>query len=98
MYAERIKNYLNQDAALECAGEADAYGQTAYGAPKPIKVRKEQKHKMVRDSQGNTVVSDTTVFCAVEVKPQDKIDGAYIIGVSDMVDRFGNVCGWEAYL
>ena len=53
---------------------------------------------MVRDTNGETVVSSTTLFTLERVSPMDKIDGVIVINSMSMVDRYGNIVGWEAYL
>ena len=47
---------------------------------------------------GDTVASNTTVFSLAEIAPMDKIDGRLVIDAMSMVDRDGNVIGWEVYL
>ena len=53
---------------------------------------------MVRDMNGETVASNTTVFSLAEIAPLDKIDGRLVIDAMSMVDRDGSVIGWEVYL
>lgn len=97
-YANRLKLYLCQTVSYEEQNGPNIYGNVGYLDPIELKARIENTHKMVRDSKGETVTSDTTVFLVHPVKPLDKINGKEIISVADMVDRKGNVCGWEAYL
>ena len=97
-YADRLKRYCNQTVTLERATEPDEWGTAGYGPPESIKVRKQAGRKLIRDAEGNTVVSGTTVFSTVEIKAQDKIDGIEVISVGDWIEFDGTVCGWEAYL
>lgn len=96
--ANRLKRYCNQTATLEQAGKPDKFGTPVYTAPKEIKVRKQAGRKLVRDAEGNTVVSNTTVYSTVEIKPHDKIDGMEVISAGGWIEFDGTVCGWEAYL
>ena len=97
-YYDRLALYLNQTAMLEQQTEPDGYGNMQYNAPQEIKVRKEGKTQMVRDTDGETVSSSTTVFSLARINPMDKIDGAIVINSMNMIDRAGNVVGWESYL
>lgn len=97
-YADRLKRYCNQTVTLERATGPDEWGTVGYEPSENIKVRKQASRKLVRDTEGNTIVSGTTVFSTVEVKAQDKIDGIEVISVGEWVERDGTVCGWEAYL
>ena len=46
---------------------------------------------------GETVASNTTVFSLAEIAPMDKIEGRLVIDAMSIVDRDGNVIGWEVY-
>lgn len=98
MYSDRLALYLSQTAQLQKQTGADAYGNMQYGAPQEIQVRREGRTRLVRDMNGETVASNTTVFSLAEIAPMDKIDGRLVIGAMSMVDRDGNVIGWEVYL
>lgn len=97
-YSDRMALYLNQTAQLQRQTEADGYGNMQYSAPQTIKARKEGRTQMVRDTNGETVASSTTLFTLERVSPMDKIDGVIVINSMSMVDRYGNIVGWEAYL
>lgn len=97
-YADRLKRYCNQTVTLERSTGPDEWGTVGYEPPESIKVRKQASRKLVRDAEGNTVVSGTTVFSTVEIRAQDKIDGIEIISAGDWIEFDGAVCGWEAYL
>lgn len=98
MYGDRLKQYCNQIAVLERVTEPDEWGTVGHEPPETIKVRKEAHRKLIRDAEGNTVVSGTTVFSTVEIRTQDRIDGVDVISVGDWVTAGGVVVGWEAYL
>lgn len=98
MYADRVKELLNQVALLKRRSGTDAFNKPDYSEDVFIAVRKEGKNKLVRDILGNEVVSNTTVFCTVPVKPNDLIDEAVVISVSEMVEKDGTICGYEVFL
>ena len=68
-----IDGYLNQRAVWK-----RVVGQNMYGEPetkqKTIKVRWEGKRRLVRDNQGQEVVSEARVFCSEAVKPGDELE------------------------
>ena len=97
-YADRLKRYCNQAVTLERATGPDEWGASGYEPAVEIKARKEANRKMIRDAEGNTVVSNTTVYSTVEVRPNDKIDGSEVISAGEWIERDGTLCGWEAYL
>jgi hypothetical protein len=97
-YGNRLGQYCSQTAKLERASGPDEWGAAGYEPAVEIKARKEANRKMIRDAEGNTVVSNTTVYSTVEVRPNDKIDGSEVISAGEWVERDGTVCGWEAYL
>lgn len=65
-----IKDYLNQTITWK-----RVIGRNMYGEPeteeKEIKVRWEGKRRLVRDKDGQEVVSEARVFCIEPVKPGD---------------------------
>lgn len=95
---DNLKKYLNQKASLEAKSGVDRYGNQAYAEPVAIAVRREGNIKMVRNVNGEQITSMTTVFTATQINPLDKIDGHEVINVSEMVNREGEVIGWECYL
>lgn len=88
-----IKDYLNQTATWHYVT-----GQNEYGEPqtssKTIKVRWEGKRRMVRNNEGQEVVSEARVFCTDPVKPGDLLeyDGREwsVIAVSSVPGLDGN--------
>jgi len=91
-----IDNYLNQTATWK-----RVVGQNMYGEPeteeKEIKVRWEGKRRLVRDKEGQEVVSEARVFCVEPVKPGDILEHGGrewpVIAVSTVPDLGGK----EAY-
>lgn len=98
MYSDRLALYLGQTAQLQKQTGPDSYGNMQYGAPQEIPVRMEGRVRLVRDVRGETVASNTTVFSISEIATMDKIDGRIVIDAMSIVDRDGDVIGWEAYL
>ena len=97
-YSKRLARYCNQTAKLERQTQPDGYGNMQYASPIEIQVRREGKSRLVRDTNGETVTSDTTIFSLVEISPLDKVDGKEVIDAMMMVDHPGKIIGWEAYL
>ena len=87
MYSDRLALYLGQTAQLQKQTGPDAYGNMQYGEPQEIPVRREGRTRLVRDMNGETVASNTTVFSLAEIAPMDKIDGRLVIDAMSMVDR-----------
>ena len=91
-----IQVYLNQIATWK-----RVVGQNMYGEPKTeekgIKVRWEGKRRLVRDNEGQEVVSEARVFCIEPVQPGDLLEYAGrewpVIAVSTVPDLGGK----EAY-
>ena len=91
-----IQDYLNQTATWK-----RVVGQNMYGEPeteeKRIKVRWEGKRRLVRDNEGQEVVSEARVFCIEPVQPGDLLEYAGrewpVIAVSTVPDLDGK----EAY-
>ena len=98
MYSERLALYLNQTAQYQAQTGPDMYGNMQYAEPQTIKVRKEGKTRLVRDTNGETVASSTTLFSIEQINPIDMVDGVIVINSMSMVDGGGNIIGWEAYL
>lgn len=91
-----INDYLNQTATWHCVTGMNEYGEPEFGS-KSIKVRWEGKRRLVRDNQGQEVVSEARVFCVEPVKPGDILkyeDREWpVIAVSTVPDLGGK----EAY-
>ena len=61
-YADRLKRYCNQAVTLERATGPDEWGASGYEPAVEIKARKEANRKMIRDAEGNMVVSNTCLL------------------------------------
>lgn len=92
-----IKDYLNQTAIWHyTTGQMNEYGEPETGS-KEIRVRWEGKRRLVRDNEGQEVVSEARVFCIEPVQPGDLLEYAGrewpVIAVSTVPDLDGK----EAY-
>lgn len=68
-----ISKYLNQDALLKKMVPKDGYPPIP-GHSTPIKVRWEGKRRLVRNAQGQEVVSEARVLCTAEISPGDVLE------------------------
>lgn len=69
-----ISAYLNQIAQWKkMIGGEDGYPPQP-GPPTEIKVRWEDRRRLVRNSQGVEVVSEARVFCAEDIQPGDVLN------------------------
>ena len=93
-----IKQYLNQTAVWGRTTSLNEYGEPVT-TNQTIKVRWEGKRRLVRDKQGQEVVSEARVFCLEAVQPGDILayDGKdwLVIAVSKIPDIDGNTAYWE---
>ena len=68
-----MNNYLNQLATWHKASSTlDAYGAPSF-TQHLIKVRWEYKRRLVRNKEGQEVVSECRVFCKASVEVGDKL-------------------------
>lgn len=93
-----LDKYLNQTVQHYVKTGTNSAAQPTYANPVSIAARKENRIRYVRSTTGQQVVSNTTVFTTVAVALEDKIDGLKVIDVLNMVDRSGNVVGYEVLL
>lgn len=68
-----INKYLNQTAVWKKMISADGYPPQP-GPGTPIRVRWEGKRRLVRNLQGQEVVSEARVFCAEQINPGDVLE------------------------
>ena len=103
----RLTKFLRQTCRYEQAQrdrkgnvKINDYGEILYHAPRQVKCRREQ---LVRDVQTNTgaiLRSSTRYFLdnTVSLKAEDKLDGAAVLTVEDLVNSMGVVEGYECYV
>lgn len=68
-----IRNYLNQTVLWKQMISEDGYPPQP-GPGVPINVRWEGKRRLVRNLQGQEVVSEARVFCTEQVGPGDVLE------------------------
>jgi len=70
-----IANYLKQSITLERRSGSNDYGESTYAAGVTLSARVEQRTQLVRNSEGEQVVSQARVFLPAgsDCNPHDKI-------------------------
>lgn len=92
-----ISSYLNQSLTLKHAGTPNEYNESTY-TTSTIKGRKENGFKLVRNNQGEEVVSSACVFTSATVVVDDLIDNRLVISVLDNPTLNGTSLFNEVYL
>lgn len=70
-----IRDYLNQTATWKRVVSLNMYGEPET-EEKTIKVRWEGRRRLVRNNEGQEVVSEARVFCIEPVQPKDLLEYA----------------------
>lgn len=96
-YSNSFAAWLNQSVTWKSLTGSDAYNKPTYSSSS-IAARKEKRNRMVRNVDGENVVSNTTVFTQQEIGLHDEIDNEKVIDVMNMVDGQGSVIGYEVLL
>ena len=65
-----ISEYLNQSITLKSKSSVNAYNEATYSSS-TISARFEYKRRMVRNNEGEEVLSTAQVFTETQVKPDD---------------------------
>jgi len=95
--SDRMSIYLNQTVTWSAKSGQDKYNKITY-SDSSISARKEGRRRMVRNLQGEEVVSETTIYTQSAIGAEDKIDGELVIRVNDWIDFNGSVVGYEVYI
>ncbi|MCL6611181.1 MAG: hypothetical protein K6T66_06550 [Peptococcaceae bacterium] len=94
-----ITDYLNQTAAWKRVTGLNEYGEPITES-QTIKVLWEGKRRLVRDKQGQEVVSEARFFCLEDVQPGDMVEYGGrewpVIAVTEVPDLNGQVIYREA--
>lgn len=90
-----ISDYCKQSALWKHITGHDKYTQPVYAAQISIKVRKEEKIRLVRDKKGVQVMSNTTYFTSSAIIVDDLLDGYTVIAVNPMTGLDGQIEGYE---
>ncbi|MDP4092594.1 MAG: hypothetical protein Q8920_04465 [Bacillota bacterium] len=93
-----IADYCNQYAVWKCKIGTNEYGEAEYAEPVSIKCRKEQKTRLILNSKGEQVLSDTRLYTVTPIKVDDLIDDRIVISVLDLPDLEGKIEGYEVSL
>ena len=62
--------HLKQDVT-HWASTPNGYGGYSFTGPNALKGRWEDKRELIRDSQGNEVVSQSIVYLSADIEPED---------------------------
>ena len=92
-----IDLYANQSMALKRVTSVSDTNTPTYSSS-TIKGRKETGNKLIRNAQGQEVVSSATVFTQSAVSVNDTIDGSTVIAVSPEIGLDGTIEFYEVYL
>lgn len=90
-----LTGYLNQQAQLEEYVRDNDYGEPEFGSPATIACRRQTKHELFVTTRGDTKVSAAVYYTDAKVQAGDRIDGAIIESVLEMVDFGGTVQGYK---
>lgn len=97
-----ITSYMNQSAVLKVKGSVDEFNQPTYAADVTIDCRIDYARKMVRNSTGQEIVSEATLFTTTRVRPDDVIvfDGTNwtVLVVADQAGLSGTIEFYEVSL
>ena len=92
-----MTEYLNQSMTWKHISSINKYNEPTY-TTSTIKGRKETGHKLVRNSQGEEVVSTACVFTLSAIEKCDLIDDEIVISVESNVELNGTTKFYEVYL
>lgn len=92
-----IEDYFTDKKLWRHKTGTDDYTQPTY-EDKTIDCRFMQKTKLVRNKQGEQMVSQATVFCTDAVCIDDWVDGRVVLSVRTLDGLDGAVEGYEAML
>jgi len=91
-----LQNYLRQKLVVEHFVDSNEYDEYAYSEPVEYRARIQQKVKMVRNNQGQEVVSNAQIYLEgkVSITVKDRItlpDGVQplIQSISNTPDKYG---------
>ena len=103
----RMSKFLKQTCTFEqCMRNTDGsvkldkHGTPQYFSPKSIKCRKEISVQDVRTNTGAILKSTTRYFVddKYPIGANDKLDGKYVLEVTEYINQFGRAEGYECYV
>ena len=92
-----VSNYFNQTLVWKHVASINDYNEPTY-TTSTIKGRKEPGNNLVRNSQGQEVVSSAVIFTRAIIAVNDLIDGRLVISSEPMPLLNGNTLFYEVYL
>ncbi len=97
-----LSGYCNQVVGWKSKTGQNEYNEPIYASSVSINVRFEYKRRLVRNKQGQEVVSEARVFTEYPLKPDDLITYDSrdwpVISVSNLADLDGQITGYEVSL
>ena len=90
------KCILKSDGSVDL----DKYGEPQYEAPIRIKCRKETNVQDVQTNTGAILKSSTRYFIEGKylVRADDRLDGKCVLKISEYINQFGKIEGFECYV
>jgi hypothetical protein len=92
-----LGEYLNQKAILMRPGIPNKYGESTYQEFE-INCRYEKKTKLIRNSKGEQVVSNSTILTDFKLEYGDIVDNRIVESINDMTGLEGEIIGYEGAL
>jgi hypothetical protein len=92
-----IEEYANQTLTLKKPLSVNEYNEATYSTT-TIRGRKETGIKLVRNNQGEEVVSSARVFTGTAITANDLIDNDLVLAVDTAIDLDGTVGYYTGYL
>ena len=92
-----LDNYFNQSLTWKHVASINDSNEPTY-ITSTIKGRKETGNNLVRNAQGQEVVSSAAIFTGSAIANNDKIDGRLVISVDAMINLNGTIKFYEVYL
>lgn len=93
-----MEDYCPDSVVWKHIVNSNAYNEPEYAEPMTIKCRKEQKVRLVRNKNGEQVVSDTRLYTVSPIEIDDLIDDRVVISVLTLKDLDGSIEGYEVML
>lgn len=92
-----ISSYLNQSLEWKVKGAVNEYNEATYTTT-TIRGRKETGFNLIRDAQGQELISSSFVATESAISPGDLIDGLQVITSVPMPGLDGKTEHYEVYL
>lgn len=93
-----LGNYANQNLTLIHYASTNQYNEGANPITSTIKGRKETGNKLVRNKEGQEVVSSACVFTDSVIIGGDLIDNDLVTSVNPAIDLSGTIKFYKAWL